>query len=57
VRINIDVLNAQSQLADTLQKLSRARYDAILAQLRLKAAVGALGEDEVRTINALLETD
>ena len=27
VRINIDVLNAQSQLYDTLQKLSKARYD------------------------------
>ncbi|MDR1462300.1 MAG: TolC family outer membrane protein, partial [Azoarcus sp.] len=57
VRINIDVLNAQSQLADTLQQLSRARYDTMLAQLRLKAAVGALGEDEVRAINALLQTD
>ncbi|MDR1064455.1 MAG: TolC family outer membrane protein [Azoarcus sp.] len=57
VRINIDVLNAQSQLADTLQQLSRARYDTMLAQLRLKAAVGTLGEDEVRAINALLETN
>ena len=38
VRINIDVLNAQTQLADTLQKLARARYDTLLAQLRLKAA-------------------
>lgn len=54
VRINIDVLNAQTQLADTLQQLSRARYDTLLAQLRLKAAAGALGEDDVRAINALL---
>lgn len=54
VRINIDVLNAQTQLADTLQRLSRARYDTLLAQLRLKAAAGTLGEDDVRTINALL---
>ena len=54
VRINIDVLNAQSQLADTLQKLSRARYDTLLAQLRLKAAAGTLGEDDVQAINALL---
>ncbi|AWI78474.1 MAG: channel protein TolC [Betaproteobacteria bacterium HGW-Betaproteobacteria-13] len=54
VRINIDVLNAQSQLADTLQKLSRARYDTLLAQLRLKAAAGTLGEEDVRAINALL---
>ena len=54
VRINIDVLNAQTQLADTLQQLSRARYDTLLAQLRLKAAAGTLGEDDVRAINALL---
>ena len=54
VRINIDVLNAQTQLADTLQQLSRARYDTLLAQLRLKAAAGTLGEDDVAAINALL---
>lgn len=54
VRINIDVLNAQSQLADTLQKLSRARYDTLLAQLRLKAAAGTLSEGDVQAINALL---
>lgn len=54
VRINIDVLNAQSQLADTLQQLSRARYDTLLAQLRLKAAAGTLGEEDVQAINALL---
>jgi len=56
VRINIDVLNAQSQLAETLQKLARARYDTLLAQLRLKASVGSLGEEDVRAINTLLET-
>ena len=56
VRINIDVLNAQSQLADTVQQLSKARYDTLLAQLRLKAAIGTLGEADVRVINALLET-
>jgi len=55
VRINIDVLNAQSQLADAVQQLARARYDTLLAQLRLKAAIGALGEEDVRAINALLE--
>ena len=54
VRINIDVLNAQTQLADTLQQLSRARYDTLLSQLRLKAAAGTLGEEDVQAINALL---
>src|SRR5690606_38868759 len=54
VRINIDVLNAQSQLADTLQQLSRARYDTLIAQLRLKAAAGALDDEDVQQLNALL---
>lgn len=54
VRINIDVLNAQSQLADTEQQLAKSRYDTLIAQLRLKAAAGALGEDDVEQINALL---
>ena len=29
--INIDVLNAQSQLFDTQQKLAKARYDTLMA--------------------------
>ncbi len=55
VRINIDVLNAQQQLYTTRRDLFKARYDTLLAQLRLKAAAGALGEDDVQQINALLE--
>jgi outer membrane protein len=55
VRINIDVLNAQSQLYDTRQKLAKARMDTLIALLRLKAAAGSLGEEDVVAINALLE--
>jgi outer membrane protein len=55
VRINIDVLNAQQQLFQTRRDLARARYDTLLAQLRLKAAAGRLGEDDVQAVNALLE--
>jgi len=54
VRINIDVLNAQSQLADAEQQLAKARYDTLVAQLRLKAAVGTLSEEDVAQLNALL---
>ncbi|MCY1268879.1 Outer membrane protein TolC [compost metagenome] len=54
VRISIDVLEVQSKFAETLQQLSRARYDTLLAQLRLKAAVGDLDESDLREINALL---
>lgn len=55
VRINIDVLNAQSQLYDTRQKLAKARFDTLIAQLRLKASAGSLSEDDLAAINALLE--
>ncbi len=54
VRINIDVLNAQSQLADTRRELAGARYDTLLAQLRLKAAAGTLEEADLEVINSLL---
>jgi outer membrane protein len=54
-RINIDVLNAQSQLYDTTQKLARARFDSLMALLRLKQAVGKLGEDDIIALNAHLE--
>ena len=55
VRINIDVLNAQGQLFDTLQKLAKARLDTLIAQLKLKAAAGTLSESDLASINALLE--
>jgi outer membrane protein len=55
VRINIDVLNAENQVYVTRRDLARATFDTLLAQLRLKAAVGALGEDDVAAINALLD--
>ena len=55
VRINIDVLNAQSQLFDTKQKLAKARLDTLIAQLKLKSAAGTLAEPDLAAINALLE--
>ncbi|HZX32848.1 MAG TPA: TolC family outer membrane protein [Rhodocyclaceae bacterium] len=55
VRINIDVLNAEQQVYVTRRDLAKAKYDTLIAQLRLKAAVGALGEDDVQQINGLLD--
>ena len=54
VRINIDVLNAQRQLYLTRRDLSRARYDAIVNGLRLKAAAGSLREADLVPVNNLL---
>jgi outer membrane protein len=53
VRANIDVLNAQQQVSTTELDLSRSRYDTLLALLRLKAAAGRLGENDLRELNAL----
>ncbi len=55
VRINIDVLNAEQQVYVTQSNLAKARFDTLLAQLRLKAAVGVLSEDDLAQINVLFE--
>jgi outer membrane protein len=55
VRVNVDVLNAQQQLFQTRRDLSKARYDTLLASLRLKAATGALEEPDLQAIDALLQ--
>ena len=54
VRINIDVLNAQSQLFQTKRDLARARYDVLLGGLRLRQANGTLKPEDLQLINALL---
>ncbi len=54
VRINIDVLNAEQQLYSTRRDLSKARYDTLMNGLRLKAAAGALREDDLEQVNRLL---
>jgi outer membrane protein len=54
VRINIDVLNAQTVLFDTKAKLAKARYDVLLGSLKLRQANGSLTANDLATINALL---
>ena len=55
VRISIDVLNAEQQVFLTRRDLIKARFDALLAQLKLKAAVGALEEADLEEVNRLFE--
>jgi len=55
VRINIDVLNSQSQLFQTQRDLARARHDVLLAQLRLRQAAGTLQASDLQGINSLLQ--
>ncbi|APW38231.1 channel protein TolC [Rhodoferax koreense] len=54
VRINIDVLNAQSQLYQTKRDLARARYDVLVGSLRLRQANGTLRPEDLQAVNALL---
>ncbi|MFM7025407.1 MAG: TolC family outer membrane protein, partial [Limnohabitans sp.] len=54
VRINIDVLNSQSQLYQTKRDLAKARYDVLVGQLRLRHAAGVLKADDLQPINRLL---
>ena len=55
VRINIDVLNAQSQLFQTKRDLAVARYNVLVGQLRLKQAGGVLKPEDLQPVNALLK--
>jgi outer membrane protein len=54
VRVNIDVLNAQTQLNLTQRDLARARYDVVVNGLRLRQAAGELRGTDVDAVNALL---
>ena len=54
VRINIDVLNAQSQLFQTKRDLAKARYDVLVGGLRLRQANGTLKAEDLAAVNALL---
>jgi protease secretion system outer membrane protein len=52
VRINLDLLNAQQQLFTSQRDLAQARYNYLLSDLRLRAAAGTLGYDNVRELAA-----
>ena len=54
IRVNIDVLNAQAQLYTTQAQLAKARYDLIMAGLRLRQESGRLTPEDVASVNGLL---
>lgn len=54
VRINIDVLNSQSQLFQTKRDLAKARYDVLVGDLKLRQANGTLQAGDLQAVNALL---
>jgi outer membrane protein len=54
VRINIDVLNSQSQLFQTKRDLAQARYNVLVGLLKLRQANGTLVPEDLTRLNALL---
>jgi outer membrane protein len=54
VRVNLDVLNAQTQLFTTRRDLAKARYDVLLGGLKLRQASGQLKPEDVSAVNQLL---
>ena len=54
VRINIDVLNSQSQLFQTKRDLAQARYNVLIGHLKLRQANGTLTPEDLARLNALL---
>jgi outer membrane protein len=55
VRTQVDVLNAQQQLSQTRRDLAQAKYNYIIALLRLKAAAGQLTEQDVALVSGWLD--
>lgn len=54
VRINKDVLDAQTQLANTQKDLFKSRYDVIVGSVKLRQASGVLTQDDLTELNKLL---
>jgi outer membrane protein len=54
VRINIDVLNSQSQLFQTKRDLAQARYNVLIGHLKLRQANGTLMPEDLVRLNQLV---
>ncbi|MGZ8289739.1 MAG: TolC family outer membrane protein [Telluria sp.] len=55
VRINLDLLGAQQQLAESQRDLAQARYSYLLGTLRLRAAAGTLTNEDVAQVARYFE--
>ncbi len=54
-RINPDVLNAEQQLYAAMRDLSKARADAVMQSLKLKAMTGSLDGDDLAALEKLMQ--
>ncbi|MDV6348358.1 TolC family outer membrane protein [Nitrosomonas sp. Is35] len=57
IRINLNLLDAQQQLYTAQRDLSQARFDYLLAYLRLQLAAGTLVLDDLRNIASYFKTN
>jgi outer membrane protein len=55
VRINLDVLNADTQLQNTQRDLKKARYDVLINGLKLKQSAGTSIDADVMALDRLLK--
>lgn len=53
-RTTVDVLDARRSLFEAQTSYARSKYDFLLNKLRLRAAVGSLGAQDIQEINTLL---
>lgn len=53
-RTRLDILNAEQQRMNTRRDLAKARYDYIVARIRLFSLAGGTGEEELAAVNAWL---
>lgn len=53
-RTTVDVLDARRSLFEAQTGYARSKYDFLLNKLRLRAAVGNLGAEDIQEVNALL---
>ncbi|MCX8517309.1 MAG: TolC family protein, partial [Rhodoferax sp.] len=54
-RINQDVLNAEQQLYAAKRDLNKARVDAVMHSLKLKATAGSLNDDDLVALEKLMQ--
>ena len=54
VRVNLDVLNAQTQLFQAQRDLARARYDVVVNAIKLRQVAGVLQPQDVTAVDVLL---
>jgi outer membrane protein/protease secretion system outer membrane protein len=55
VRTRLDILNAEQQAGQARRDLAQARFQYLLARVRLKALAGSMRVDNIDEINAWLQ--